>query len=121
MYTRTTPALCLSVLGMTLILGTSACRKESTDSTASAGAPATGAKAADLPAEVTAKLAKADALDGATDHVVSKCGMCNLRMPGSDAHKTMIGDYELHFCSDHCKESFDKDANKAVLAFKIDE
>jgi len=104
-----------------LTMGTSACRKESAESTTSAGAPAVEATAVEVPANVVAKLAKADALDGKTDHVVSKCGMCNLRMPGSDAHTTTVGDYELHFCSDHCKESFDKDPNKAVLAFTIDE
>jgi len=77
---------------------------------------ATGATAT---VAMQAILAKADAMDGATDHVVSKCGMCALRMDGSDAHASKVGDYELHFCSSDCKESFDEDAEKAVMAFAV--
>ena len=118
----------LSLVTLTIVIG---CRKESEDTateTAEATQPAKLNPPAsvekvkpieDLPA-LEAILAKADAMDGTTDHVVSKCGMCALRMDGSDAHVSKVGDYELHFCSEECKESFDEDSEKAILTFAVE-
>jgi YHS domain-containing protein len=60
-------------------------------------------------------LAKADAHDGTTDHVVHECGGCGLGMPGDPAHAVKHEGYELHFCSETCKGTFEKDP-KAGLA-----
>lgn len=122
MFTRTLFVVSLAVLVTTL--GTSGCSKGSNESTtakisATATSPPITAASPALPTEVAAMLAKADALDGTTDHVVSKCGMCALRMPGSDTYTTALGEYALHFCSDDCKKSFDEDATEAVLAFNV--
>lgn len=68
-----------------------------------------------------AALAKADAVDGATDKVVSKCLTCNLGMDGSPDHVAKVGDYELHLCSAHCKDGFEADPEKALLAVQIPE
>ena len=61
----------------------------------------TPAKGAPISVEMTEKLAKADAFDGKTDKIVSKCIGCSLKMDGSDKHSVMVGDYTLHLC-DNC-------------------
>ena len=66
-------------------------------------------------------LAKADALDGETDHICSKCAGCALAMSGSADHAAKWGDYTMHFCSDDCKTGFEKDMVASVLALKIPE
>jgi hypothetical protein len=66
-----------------------------------------------------AVLAKADAFDGAADHVVSRCPSCALAMEGSAEHTLQVGDYELHFCSDHCRGTFAEGAETALLAMSV--
>lgn len=105
------------------LLATVACRKEDT-ATESAAATATGAVAkttvaADKLQEVTAKLAKADAYDGTTDKIVSKCGNCGLGIEGSSSHALEVAGYKMHFCSQDCREHFAEDAVKAVLALEV--
>ena len=75
--------------------------------------------ASQLSAESLAQLAAADAVDGTTDKVVSKCLTCNLGMDGDAAHTATAGDYKLHLCSDHCKAGFEKDPAGALAAVKI--
>lgn len=93
---------------------------------ASAGTPEATpvASADDAEVEVDTKvlgiLVKADALDGTTDKVVSKCAGCGLTMDGDPAHASKVGEYTLHLCSAECKADFEKDATKAVLALKVD-
>jgi hypothetical protein len=65
-------------------------------------------------AEVLALLARADAKDGKTDKVVSKCASCTLSMDGNPDFAAKIGEYQLHFCSDHCRENFQADPEKAL-------
>lgn len=69
---------------------------------AACGAPAPEAGAASV-------LAAADAHDGTVDHVVHECGGCGLAMPGDAAHAVKHEGYELHFCSEGCKEGFESD------------
>jgi hypothetical protein len=71
--------------------------------------------------EMGAILAVADRLDGEEDHVVSKCPTCAFAMDGSDEHAVSVGDYELHFCSGHCRESFSEDLAGSVLAMAVPE
>lgn len=59
-------------------------------------------------------LAAADAHDGATDHVVSECAGCMLGMAGDPAHAVTHDGYTLHFCSDTCKATFEKDPAAGV-------
>ena len=83
---------------------------------------ATKPKASAAPsAAVIAMLAKADAVDGKTDKVVSKCTGCGLTMGGDPAHASTVGDYKLHLCSADCKKAVDGDLSKAILALKIPE
>ena len=84
-------------------------------------APKSDAADAAQNTEVLAKLAKADAFDGAEDHVVSKCASCRLGMDGDEANTLTVGDYQMHFCSPGCKERFSKDLTKNVLALAIPE
>jgi YHS domain-containing protein len=72
-------------------------------------------------AEVEAMLAKADAFDGTTDKIVSKCVQCALAMDGDPEFATEAFGYTLHFCSAHCKETFEEDTTKAILAMEIPE
>lgn len=69
--------------------------------------------------DVLAKLAKADAIDGSTDKVVTKCGGCALRMDGSDKHAINVSGYTMHFCSAKCKTEFSKDTIQSVMALTI--
>jgi hypothetical protein len=52
----------------------------------------------DARAEVEAKLAAADKLDGATDKVVHRCPACKLGMDGSEKYALRTAGYTLHFC-----------------------
>jgi hypothetical protein len=80
-------------------------------------APAEPVAAAVAPADVApaldeatlAGLAAADALDGASDHVVAKCAGCALRMDGKAEHSVSVGDYTLHLCSTSCADHFTGD------------
>jgi len=74
---------------------------------------------ADQGAQVQVLLAKADAVDGAADKVVSKCGGCNLRMEGSEEHEITVSGYKMRFCSDDCKGRFEEEPTKSILAMKI--
>ena len=64
-------------------------------------------------------LAKADAADGATDKVVSKCLTCNLGMDGDSQHVAKMGAYQLHLCSAECKGKFEAAPEKALLSLGI--
>lgn len=86
-------------------------------------ASATGSDAAEAgeygDSGVEAILAKADAYDGTTDKVVSKCAACGLGMGGSEEYALATHGYTMHFCSQDCKGKFETDTDKAVLAMKI--
>lgn len=71
--------------------------------------------------KVAAVLAKADAFDGTPDKVVAKCGGCALKMDGSETHTIEVQGYTLRFCSDDCKQRFEKDPAKAILAMNVPE
>jgi YHS domain-containing protein len=76
---------------------------------------------ADLEADVLAKLAAADALDGKTDKIVTRCPSCALKMDGSSEHTLVAHGYTLYFCTDACKERFEADTTKALADLKIPE
>jgi YHS domain-containing protein len=76
---------------------------------------------ADVDAAVIAKLASADALDGETDKVVAKCAACALRMDGSADLALNHAGYAMHFCSDGCKQRFEKDPVDEILAMDVPE
>ncbi len=66
-------------------------------------------------------LAKADQVDGTEDHVVSKCPGCALAMDGKEDHALEVEDYELHFCSDRCRDGFTENTAEAVMALTVPE
>ncbi len=66
-------------------------------------------------------LAKADQVDGTEDHVVSKCPGCALAMDGKEDHALEVEDYELHFCSDRCRDGFKENTADAVMALTLPE
>jgi YHS domain-containing protein len=70
-------------------------------------------------ADVEAKLAEADEVDGTVDKVVSKCAACALGMDGKAEHALKVSGYTMHFCSAKCKEGFEKDTTKSILALKV--
>jgi hypothetical protein len=84
---------------------------------AAAGAPA----AADTQAQVEAKLAKADLVDGQADKVVAKCPGCALAMDGSPEYTLEVSGYTLRFCQARCKDTFAQDTTKSILAMEIPE
>jgi hypothetical protein len=77
-------------------------------------------KTAPDPKAVEARLAVADAKDGKTDKVVTKCAGCNLSMDGKAEHKLDVHGYALHFCAASCKDKFAKDSDASVMAMKIE-
>ena len=84
------------------VIAFAACQK------AEVGQPAS---AREVAAQVSddARLAAADAADGATDHVVSKCATCRLGMDGVAQYSARYAGYELRFCSAECKQTFEQD------------
>ena len=70
--------------------------------------------AAALDASTLAGLAAADAKDGATDQVVSKCAGCSLMMDGKAEHSLSAGEYTLHLCSSSCRDHFSKDMDASL-------
>ena len=68
--------------------------------------------------EMAEALAKADALDGQGDKIVSLCASCALGMDGSNEHSLHVGEYTMHFCADDCKQAFSEDISKSVLSMK---
>jgi hypothetical protein len=70
---------------------------------------------------VAVKLAAADAYDGESDHVVSKCLTCGLRMKGSDDYAVTVEEYTVNLCGPECEAKFKKDTTKAILALQIPE
>lgn len=115
--------LSLMTVAMLFLLGPG-CKKEDAKETVKSAdvavKPAAAAMTTEVRAEVERKLAKADALDGTTDRVVSKCLMCALRMDGSDEHTAELAGYTLHFCSESCKTYFEADPVAKVLAVQIE-
>ena len=85
---------------------------------ASSESDVTAPAAASPSAEALAALEMADAADDKADKVVSKCTMCKLGMEGKAEHAASYGGYTLQFCSDHCKTSFEKDPEAALLSLK---
>lgn len=113
---------CLSlwVLAALLATGMASCsKKESSTTPTPKKAEKPAASPADSQAEVVAKLAKADALDGQTDNVVTRCASCVLRMDGKPEHSLKALDYTLHFCTENCAHEFGKDLTKSVLAMQV--
>lgn len=64
-------------------------------------------------------LAKADALDGQTDKIVTRCASCALGMDSSNEHRLQVGEYTMYFCTDDCKKAFREDIAKSVLGLKL--
>ncbi len=69
--------------------------------------------------ETIAKLAKADAKDGAVDKVVHRCAGCALGMDGADKWPLKVQDYTMHFCKQACLDRYSADPAKAIAALKI--
>lgn len=115
--------MCCLILPVFLV-AVAGCPKEKAVET-DAGSPTETAKSvksdADIQAEVEAKLAKADLLDGNADKIVTRCASCALAMDGSEAHSLKVLDYTLYFCTERCASTFGEDTTKAVLAMKIPE
>lgn len=84
-------------------------------------APAVPTAPAAIGADVIAKLAKADAVDGKTDKVVHRCAGCALGMDGTPDHSLQVQDYTMHFCKPACLDAFKPDPAKQILALKIKE
>ncbi len=123
---RVVPKTKCCLAGLMLAVALAGCgegEKPKTPAAAEQAKPAVAEKPdakADAPdPKVLAVLAKADAADGKTDQVVSKCVTCGLAMDGKAEHAATVGSYKVHLCSADCKGSFDKDPAHALLALKI--
>lgn len=64
--------------------------------------------------DAAAVLAMADRADGTADHVVSKCAACALAMEGDAQYAVEFEGYEVHLCSEGCKEHFEEAPRKVI-------
>ncbi len=87
--------------------------------------PAAEIKAGDVSIDIKAPsgaetiLLSADAIDGTSDKIVSKCAGCALGMDGKSEFALQSHGYTLYFCSAECKDGFAKDMEASVLAIKV--
>lgn len=72
-------------------------------------------------AELAAKLAAADRLDGKADKIVARCASCGFKMEGKPDHSLKVLDYTLYFCREACAQSFAKNLTESVMAMRIPE
>jgi hypothetical protein len=70
-------------------------------------------------AAMVAVLEKADAFDGSADRVVQKCANCALMMDGNPEFTTEVVGFEMHFCSDECKDGFSEGVEEKLVALEI--
>jgi len=113
------------LISTVLLLAVTGCPKEEESKSAT---PPDDAKSteptkseADSTAEVEARLAKADLLDGTADKIVTRCASCALGMDGTAEHALKVLDYTLHFCTPGCAQRFGENLTESVLAMKIPE
>lgn len=118
--TRKAQFALLVMFSAAFVVAAGGCRKEEAPDTNST-ADTVKVLTATEKAELVRKLAKADAVDGKTDKVVSKCAMCALHMDGNVKHEFELEGYKLHFCSAACLDRCKKDPAEALLALKIPE
>ena len=111
----------VTVLLSTGLLAISGCGHSGSSSSAPPQSEAAVVNTADVvvTSEMGEVLAKADALDGQVDKVVSLCASCDLGMAGSEKHSLHVGPYTMYFCADHCRQAFSEDISRSVLAMKL--
>ena len=115
-------ALTLTAIGASVLMLLGGCSKnEEAAKPIAATATVRAAGASKDKAAMKAILAKADLVDGEADHIISKCAGCKLGMDGESIHATKRGNYTLHFCSEHCKDTFSKDIKQSILALHVPE
>jgi hypothetical protein len=73
----------------------------------------------DVSPAATTMLARADAMDGTADHVVSLCSGCGLGMQGDAAYTLEAGEFSMHFCSDSCLDHFAEHTEEAIAALDL--
>lgn len=121
----TTRRVVAAFVALTLGTGVLGCDKQPAAQSNSAAAPADAASPTPGHAPTAnretllAKLASADAFDGKTDKVVSKCAGCALGMDGLEKYTVQIEGYALHLCNDACRKQFASDTVNAVLAMRV--
>jgi len=108
-------------LATTLLLGCGRQEEKTTTGSIEKAKPGAAEIDANVQAEIKAKLAKADKLDGTTDKIVHRCASCALGMDGKSEHRVAVSGYTLHFCSVRCKERFTENLTASILDLKIPE
>lgn len=75
--------------------------------------------AMDAKLKMAGLLAAADAVDGTVDRVVSKCAGCALGMNGKSDDTIKYEGYTMNFCAAGCRDHFNEDFKKSVLAMTV--
>jgi hypothetical protein len=107
-----------AALAAALVAG---CRKEEAAEAESPAVAAQPAAALALPAELEAKLAKADQLDGEADKVIKRCASCSFSMDGSSEHTLKAMDYTMHFCTEACANKFAENMTESIRTMTVPE
>ncbi len=69
--------------------------------------------------EAKSKLVEADKLDGKEDHVIQRCYSCALGMEGKTDFAAEVDGYTVQFCSENCREHFEKDPQNIIASTEI--
>ena len=101
-----------------LLFGLCACGGDDAAAGGAGGAPA-GKGSAAITAEMKAKLAAADKVDGNVDHVVHRCAGCALGMDGKAEFKLAVDDYSMHFCKQACLDRYQHDTVGELTKLKV--
>ncbi|MGD2107840.1 MAG: hypothetical protein PVI86_00480 [Phycisphaerae bacterium] len=123
MYSKSWMRRSLWLLAIALVAGQTSCKRE--EASQRPAKPAEAAPSTEAPpvdqAAVRAMLAKADALDGTEDKIVTRCASCRLNMDGKPEHSLKALDYTMYFCSEHCAQQFGQDLTGSILAMNVPE
>jgi hypothetical protein len=110
-------AVCLGVV--LVIAAAPGCRKEETPEAKSPAVAAQPAADTAIPAELEAKLAKADQLDGEADKVIKRCASCSFSMDGSSEHTLKAMDYTMYFCTEACANKFAENMTESIRTMTV--
>ena len=101
---------CRLALFIVSVIAFSGCQPTEGDLAGSAGESTDVSYTIEVADDLNARLAAADALDGAEDKVISNCYSCQLGMKGKGELAAQVNDFAANFCSEGCRTRFQEEA-----------
>ena len=106
---------CQRSLFIVVVIAFAGCQPTKGDLAGSAGESTKVSYKIEVADDLNARLAAADALDGAEDKVISNCYSCQLGMKGKGELAAQVNDFAAHFCSEGCRTRFQEDAANMIV------